>query len=217
MPEIRYQGCTALDEAQREAINAPLRLYNRAHNPVFYRQRDLPENAARPLFVLAYDDAGTQVGGLAGETQFAWLKISVMAVAQPHRRRGIGRRLVELAEAEARSRGCRYAYVDTLDYQALDFYRGPGLSNRRHASRLGLARPREAAADQAAGVTPDLREPGSISWKPGRTSTPGNSARNFLMGKVNSPCQPTYSVFKLGSCRRLFRPASVTVVSGLVS
>ena len=66
------------------------------------------------------------MGGLIGETQFLWLKISVMAVAEHSRRRGIGRRLIELAETEARDRCCRYAYVDTLDYQAPEFYRKLG-------------------------------------------------------------------------------------------
>ncbi len=117
---------TALEDAQREGVNAHLRLYNQASNPAFYRQRDLPENRIKPLFILAHDAAGEQVGGLMGETQFAWLKISVMAVAEQVRRRGIGRRLVALAEEEAKSRGCQYAYVDTLDYQAPDFYRALG-------------------------------------------------------------------------------------------
>jgi len=33
---------------------------------------------------------------------------------------------MELAEQEATARGCRYAYVDTMDYQAPTFYRKLG-------------------------------------------------------------------------------------------
>lgn len=126
MDGTEFRSVAALDEAEREAISFYLRGYNRAHNAAFYQARDLPENAVRPLNFLAYDAAGTIVGGLIGETQFLWLKISVIAVAEHARRRGVGRRLVELAEQEAKGRGCRYAYVDTLDYQAPDFYRKLG-------------------------------------------------------------------------------------------
>jgi hypothetical protein len=34
------------------------------------------------------------------------------------RMQGVGRSIVETAEAEAVRRGCRYAYLDTMDYQA---------------------------------------------------------------------------------------------------
>jgi ribosomal protein S18 acetylase RimI-like enzyme len=117
-----FQLIAALDETQREAISFHLRGYNRAHNAAFYQARDLPENAARPLNFLAYDAEGAIVGGLIGETQFLWLKISVIAVAEHARRHGVGRRLVALAEQEAKARRCKYSYVDTLDYQAPDFY-----------------------------------------------------------------------------------------------
>jgi ribosomal protein S18 acetylase RimI-like enzyme len=43
-------------------------------------------------------------------------------VAESARRDGIGRHLMELAEREAANRGCQYAYLDTMDYQAPEFY-----------------------------------------------------------------------------------------------
>ena len=126
MPGMNYQFIAALDETQCEAINFHLRGYNRAHNAAFYQARDLPENAVQPLNILAYDAEGAIVGGLIAETQFLWLKIAVMAVAEHARRRGVGRKLVELAEQEAVARRCRHAYVDTFDYQAPDFYQKLG-------------------------------------------------------------------------------------------
>jgi ribosomal protein S18 acetylase RimI-like enzyme len=42
------------------------------------------------------------------------------------RGRGIGSELLRVAEHEAVRRGCLYAYVDTMDYQSPDFYRGAG-------------------------------------------------------------------------------------------
>jgi hypothetical protein len=85
---MRFQHFAMLDEAEQEVINFHLRMFNHAHNGDFYRARDLPENTIKPLNILVYDDAGKQIGGLMGETQFA--------------------------------------YVDTFDYQAPDFYRKVG-------------------------------------------------------------------------------------------
>jgi ribosomal protein S18 acetylase RimI-like enzyme len=126
MEGMNFQLFATLDEAQREAINVHLRGFNRAHNAAFYKARDLPENAVKPIHVLACNAGGLIVGGLMAETQFLWLKILVIAVAEDSRRHGIGRRLVETAEEEAKARHCRYAYVDTLSYQAPDFYRKLG-------------------------------------------------------------------------------------------
>ena len=52
MKETNYQLLAALDETQGEAINVHLRGFNRAHNAAFYKVRDLPENAIRPLYIL---------------------------------------------------------------------------------------------------------------------------------------------------------------------
>ena len=105
-----------------EAIRRELRAFNRAANPAFYALRDLPENAPRPLHVVAYDAEGTVVGGLIGDTCLAWLDIDILSVRAADRGRGIGRLLMHAAEEEAVARGCRWAAVDTMDFQAPGFY-----------------------------------------------------------------------------------------------
>jgi GNAT superfamily N-acetyltransferase len=115
-----------LDEATEQQILLPLRDYNRANNSVFYEAREQPEHAERAMNVVACDSDGRIVGGLIGQTQFYWLKIKYMSVADDHRRRGIGRQIMSAAEAEAIARGCRYSFVDTMDYQAPVFYQKLG-------------------------------------------------------------------------------------------
>jgi ribosomal protein S18 acetylase RimI-like enzyme len=121
-----FQVLTTLAPETQEAVYGMLRAYNRASSPEFYSARELPGNAPQPLNVVALDEQGIVLGGLIAETQFAWLKVFYLVVAPEHRHRGIGRRLMELAEQEATTRGCRYAYVDTMDYQAPAFYRKLG-------------------------------------------------------------------------------------------
>lgn len=61
-------------------------------------------------------------GGVIGATYWNWLHIDLMWVRDDLRERGYGRRLLELAEQEARKRGAKHAYLDTFSFQAPDFY-----------------------------------------------------------------------------------------------
>jgi ribosomal protein S18 acetylase RimI-like enzyme len=106
----------------RETVYAELRSFNRAANPELRAKCDDPANDAVPLSVIAYDAEGAVAGGLFGETQFSWFKLSIMAIRADLRGQGFGRELVARAEAEARRRGCRYVFLDTMSYQAPGFY-----------------------------------------------------------------------------------------------
>jgi GNAT superfamily N-acetyltransferase len=70
------------------------------------------------------DSDGRLIAGLIGRTHALafWLEISVVWVDAAYRRHGLGRRLMEAAEQEARQRGCRFARTATSDFQAPGFY-----------------------------------------------------------------------------------------------
>lgn len=77
------------------------------------------------LAALARDAQGL-AGGVAGRTIYGHFLIEVVWVREDRRRTGLGRRLMQAAEAEARARGCRGAQVDTLSFQGLEFYQRLG-------------------------------------------------------------------------------------------
>jgi len=126
MGELRFELSTDLDAEKRESICCHLRAHNHARSPIFFAARDEPEHARISLIITAYDGDGSVLGGLIADTQFAWLKIDILSIRESSRRRGIGTQLMHLAEAEAIRRNCRYAYVDTMSYQAPDFYKRLG-------------------------------------------------------------------------------------------
>ena len=104
-----------------------LREHNWSANPAFMELLQQPEQQARSLVLLATVDARV-VGGLFAETQLAWLRISIMSVDPERRSKGIGAALLAEAERQAIARGCRHAYVDTMDYQAPRFYLAHGFT-----------------------------------------------------------------------------------------
>lgn len=106
----------------QESIGTLLRAYNRERNPVFYGLRELPEHLPKPLNLVVYDSDRAVIGGLLAETQFEWLKIHILVVAEQVRRQGVGRRLMTMAEEEAKRRGCKRSFVDTMGFQSPDFY-----------------------------------------------------------------------------------------------
>ncbi|OAI57005.1 hypothetical protein AYO49_00365 [Verrucomicrobiaceae bacterium SCGC AG-212-N21] len=102
-----------------------LREHNWSVNAPFMTLLQKPEHEAKPL-VLLVSENGEVIGGLFAETQLAWLRISIMSVHPDWRSRGIGTALLVEAEREALVRGCRHAYVDTMEYQAPRFYLAHG-------------------------------------------------------------------------------------------
>ena len=80
----------------------------------------------RKLAIPLRDEAGAVVGGLLGRTSWDWLYIENFVVPPALRGQGIGARLLAMAEAEARARGCVGARLDTYSFQARPFYERHG-------------------------------------------------------------------------------------------
>ena len=79
-----------------------------------------------PLCIFMRDEQGIIVGGLIGETFWNWVYVSSLWIHEDARHQGSGKHLLQMAEDEARRRGCTNALLDTLSFQALDFYRKSG-------------------------------------------------------------------------------------------
>lgn len=76
----------------------------------------------QPLAVFVRDGDGRVVAGARGVTNWNWLHIGLVWVADAGRRRGLGRRIIAAIEKAARERGCTHAHLDTFSYQARPFY-----------------------------------------------------------------------------------------------
>ncbi len=69
---------------------------------------------------------GRLLGGLTGATFWGWLHIKHIWVDDSQRGKGVGKQLMLAAEKEAVQRGCHAAMLDTLSFQAQDFYQKLG-------------------------------------------------------------------------------------------
>ena len=76
----------------------------------------------KDLAIILRDGAGEPEGGLLGRTGRGWLYVQMLFVPEHLRGQGIAKRLLAMAEEEARSRGCVGAYLDTMNPLALPFY-----------------------------------------------------------------------------------------------
>ncbi len=77
----------------------------------------------RPLAVLASDpDNGEVIGGLIGRTSMGLLFIDRFFLPDGLRKRGLGSRLIKMAEKEGARRGCARAVLFTVHFQAPGFY-----------------------------------------------------------------------------------------------
>ena len=105
-------------ESQKSQIIGDLiRSYNRS-------KREAAES--EPLNLYVEDDSGQLMAGLVAETFGNWLEIEYLFVKEDLRGQGIGSQLLHQAESEAKKRNCRFAFVNTYQFQAPAFYQKYG-------------------------------------------------------------------------------------------
>lgn len=76
------------------------------------------------------DEAGAQIGAVAGHSWGGVAEIKQLWVDPAHRGEGLGLALLDAALAEAHRRGCRQVFLMSYDFQA------PGLYEKRGFVRL---------------------------------------------------------------------------------
>lgn len=95
---------------------------------IAFNRRYMPTDDYRPLAVFARDSAGRIRGGLVGSLYWNVLAIDMLWLDDEIRHQGLGSALMKTAEDEARRYGCSMAHLDTMSFQALEFYRKLGYS-----------------------------------------------------------------------------------------
>lgn len=108
--------------------------FNPSKNEIDFVREELTRfNAERvgddghtPLNIVEYDSHGNIIGGILGGTYWGWMYIDVLWVDESHRKMGVGSKLLAEAETEAVRRGCHRVHVDTMSWQAPDFYKKHG-------------------------------------------------------------------------------------------
>ena len=78
------------------------------------------------LNIVEYDENGNVIAGILGGTYWGWMHIDILWVNENFRKKGIGSKLLKSAEEEACKRGCHSVHVDTMSWQAPEFYKKHG-------------------------------------------------------------------------------------------
>jgi GNAT superfamily N-acetyltransferase len=98
-----------------QAVLKGVRSFNRTLFPDQPDGRDL-------AIALRHPASGEPLGGLIGRTSGGWLAVELLFVPEDLRGMGLATRLLAMAEAEARLRGCHSAWLDTLNAKARGLY-----------------------------------------------------------------------------------------------
>ena len=100
-------------EEEINFVNNALRQFN--------DQKVGPDNHVL-LNIVEYDENKNVIAGILGGTYWGWMHIDILWVDEKYRGQGLGSKLLEAAESEARKRGCHFVHVDTMSWQAPGFY-----------------------------------------------------------------------------------------------
>ena len=91
-----------------------------------YNRSKREPSRSEPLNIYVEDEQGNLMAGMVAETFGNWLEIEYLYVREDLRERGLGSRILKMAEKESRERRCKYSFVDTFNFQAPKFYEKHG-------------------------------------------------------------------------------------------
>ncbi|BCB02397.1 GNAT family N-acetyltransferase [Bacillus sp. KH172YL63] len=96
---------------------------------VEYNMSQIDDSSKTPLEKVSFvmrNDGGEIVGGVVGEMFWHHLHIDFLWVSEEHRNGGYGSKLLQQIEEHAREKGCYLVMLDTLSFQAPEFYKKMG-------------------------------------------------------------------------------------------
>lgn len=93
---------------------------------VKFNNEHVGEDGHTPINIVEHGESGEIIGGIIGGTYWGWMYIDILWVHENHRKNGIGTKLLMKAEKEAIKRGCHHVHVDTMSWQAPEFYKKHG-------------------------------------------------------------------------------------------
>ena len=112
-----------------------IEVINEENNDVFeqlvsgvreYNRQVLGNEKPEPLSVIIRNDDNKIIAGVSGRTIYKHFLINILWSDESVRGKGLGTRVMQQAETEAKKRGCIAAQVDTLSVQAPGFYQKLG-------------------------------------------------------------------------------------------
>ena len=117
MPGFRYESHDGLPAEESAIVDKGLGEFN---------DQAAPLHEVQPLCCFVRDDVGQVVGGAIGRRWGELCELQQLWVEASHRGRGLGIRLVQEFERHAMKKGCRSFYLETLSFQAPEFYKKLG-------------------------------------------------------------------------------------------
>lgn len=119
MGDVTIRVTAEPSEAERSAVLTDLRQFTRETVPALDNQ---------DFAALVVDPAGDVIGGLIASSRWGGFHVEMVALQPAYRGKGIGSRLLDLAEQEARRRNCHHMLLDTQAFQAKPFYERHGFA-----------------------------------------------------------------------------------------
>lgn len=86
-----------------------------------------PRNYRTFGIVLRSED-GDVAGGLTADVIWTWLRVDVLWISDSLRNKGYGNSLMDAAEKKGIEMGCKFAMLDTFEFEAREFYEARGYS-----------------------------------------------------------------------------------------
>ncbi|MEK5332930.1 MULTISPECIES: GNAT family N-acetyltransferase [unclassified Lysinibacillus] len=109
-----------LNDQAKQIVNNELYKFNLKHFPV-----DLRGNYEE-MNVFLKDENDNVRGGILAEVCWNWLEIHTLMIDEDIRKSGFGTKLLLELEHMALAKQCDFIKVDTLSFQALEFYEKHG-------------------------------------------------------------------------------------------